>query len=670
MPYTALAIRPGINTQATALLNSSGFSQSQLIRFKDGFLQKLGGWMRITSTAFIGICRDIQPFEDLNNNAYIGAGTEQFLYIFYAGNLYNITPIVASDNLSTPFSTTINSTSVTVTDASHNPNVGDWINVINPAAIDDVIILGSYQVVTVPTGTTYTIALPNPATSTVVSGGTAALFTTVNTSPSVQVTLNNHGLSVAQTYTVYISTTVGGFTLLGQYSVATVIDANNFTFLPGGTASSGATASENGGQIEINYQIPSGSSSTTNQSGLYGLGIYGSGPYGTGTPSSAVQARLWSLGVWGQDLLASYTDGTIYVWIPTSGVINNPATAISGAPLSINAGIFVAMPQQQVVALGASVGGGSQADPLLVRWSDISDYTSWTATVTNQAGSFRIPRGSHIVGGMQGPLQGFLWTDVGFWIMQYVGTPFVYGFNEIAHGCGLIGQNAAGILNNDLYWMGLDGFFRFNGSTVVAVPCSVWDVVFRNLNTFQAAKIMCMPNSSFNEIGWAYPSASGTGENDSYVKYNTVDNVWDYGSLVRTAWTDQSIYGQPLGVDGAGLIQQHEISPDADGLPMDSWAQTGYFKIAEGSYYTFLERIIPDFIFSGDNTVLITLYFVNYPNGDVTYTVGPLSATNAIRYLIVRGRGRLVSMKIESNDIGSFWRLGSILYSGAPDGRN
>lgn len=666
MPMQKLALKPGIDTQSTALLTEAGWQTSQLIRWQNGFLQKLLGWALIVAAPLTGTPRALLAFEDLDGNQYIASGSEQKLQLYTAGNLYDITPVDSTANLTNPFSTTISLFVITVHDVAHGATAGDWINVVTPASIDGLLIQGEYQVVTVVDVDHYTIISPIAATGTVGGGGTTALFTTTNTSTTVQVTLNNHGLAALDAYTVYVSTVVGGLTFLGSYVVDAVLDANNFTFINALAASSNDTGYENGGSVRVEYLLPNGNASTMNSVGFYGAGPYGAGPYGIGNIVVVSPVRLWSLGAWGEDLAASYTNGPVFIWLPGSGLISNPATDIGTSPRNIQAGIFIAMPEQQIVALGSSVGSGSTTDQLLVRWCNIADYTDWTATAINQAGSFRIPRGSRIVGGIQGPQQGLIWTDLGLWVMQYVGFPLVYGFNEVAEGCGLIGQKAVGILAGQVLWMGVNGFFRFDGNSVQPVQCAVWDAIFRNLNSFQAQKIIAAPNSSFNEMWWFYPSA-GSDEVDSYVKLNILNGLWDYGTLERTAWIDQSIFGQPIGVDADHVLQQHEISADANGLPMHCYARSGWLKIADGTFYTFIERIIPDFIY--DNaTMLVTLYFADYPNGP-TSTFGPFSCTDAINYIIVRGRGRLVSIQIESNDLGSFWRLGEILYQGAPAGR-
>jgi len=617
-------------------------------------------------------------WEDEASNQYIAIGSEQAFQIYSAGALYTVTPIMQTDTVTPSFTTTLNSTTVKVTDSSNPAAQGNYVIIENPISVGGLILQGTYQIGTVIDANNYNITAASAATAGATNTGSAALFTTVNTHTSVQVTLNNHGLAQGGLYTVYISTTVGGVILFGSYIVQTVIDANNFTITTT-TATGSTTGSENGGNVTLQYLIANGLATGIGQGGLYGEGFYGIGAYGVGQSETFTPVRLWSFGYWGTDVVASYTLGGLYTWLSENGLIGNHATQIMTAPLTINAGIFTAMPQQQVVALGASDGGGSGIDQMLVRWSDVADNTDWNASATNQAGSFRLARGSHIAGGLQGPQCGLIWTDVGLWLMQYIGFPLVYGFTEIGQGCGLIWQNAKAVLAGKVYWMSYNGFFVYDGNSVQPIPCPVWDKVFQNLNTAQGAKVIACPNSYFNEMSWCYPSATGNSENDSRVTLNVNEGTWTFdppNAIIRTAWLDQSSLSAPLGIDGNGLIQQHDIAGinDADSVAMVSYAQTGFIKIASGEEYAFLERLIPDCILSNStpttlSTLQFTLYFQDYPLAQSTYTVGPLSFTSAVQYLIVRGRGRLVSIKIGSIDLGSFWRLGECLYVGAPSGR-
>ena len=167
----------------------------------------------------------------------------------------------------------------------------------------------------------------------------------------------------------------------------------------------------------------------------------------------------------------------------------------------------------------------------MVRWSDALDYTNYTVSSQTWAGSFHIPTGSVIKGGIQSAQQGIIWTDIECWVMQNIGQPIVFGFNRVGSGCGLVGQHAMGILNGNVFWMSFNNLFVLSQNGVTPIPCPVWNFVFQNIDTANLSKVRCAINSLFEEVAWFFPALNGTGENTLYIKFNTLENEWDYGSL-------------------------------------------------------------------------------------------------------------------------------------------
>ena len=675
MPYTKIVLRPGIDTESTPLLAEARWTASNLVRFFQGFLQKLGGWARLSSMAFQGTCRGLFAWADLLSNAYIAVGTEQRLEVFYSGNLFDITPISHTSDTTPDYSTVSTTDVVTVTVTAHGASVSDGILILNTISVGGIILQGTYEVQSIVDANNFTINAATNATGTVNNGGAAADFTTTNTSSSVKVTLANHGL-VATTgiFTIYVQTIVGGITLaVGAYIVQTVIDANNFTITGPGAATGSTSGYENAGNSNIQFMLPAGPVSAVTAMG-YGDGGYGLGPYGEGSSSpTPTPPRQWSMGAFGQDLVAAPIGGSIYLWTPpVSSLFANPAVLMSSNAPPVVEGLFIAMPEQQIVTYGATDPNTGNPDPMLIRWCDVADFTDWTATAANQAGSFRLPRGSKIVGALQGPQYGLLWTDLGLWAMSYVQPPLVYGFNEISEGCGLISMRAMCVLGVNIFWMSYNGFFVYSGGTVTPIPCDVWDILFGNLNNFQKDKIVVAANSHFNEFFVFYPLATGSGENDSYVKATISQSgiVWDYGSLIRTAWFDQSIFtgNNPIGADTSGLIQQHESGTDADGAALIASATSGWFKLNDGENYVFIERMIPDFLWSGNPTLTITVETADYPLD--TPRVQNFTVTQATEYIIIRSRSRFARIQIaDTGDLGTFWRLGELLYKASISGK-
>lgn len=293
--------------------------------------------------------------------------------------------------------------------------------------------------------------------------------------------------------------------------------------------------------------------------------------------------------------------------------------------------------------------------------------------ITNQAGSYRIPKGSKIIQCIQGPQQGLIWTDLSLWAMQYSGPPYVYQFNEIGTNCGLIGRKAAGTMNGGVYWMGQSQFFKFVGSGVEPIRCPIWDVAFQDLDRDYVDNIRIATNSRFMEVSWFFPTTGSNGENTNYVKYNILLDQWDYGTLGRTAWINESVLGPPIGAATNQYIYQHETSPDADGQAMLSSFQTGYFVMNEADVKMFVDQVWPDMKWGYYNdtqsaNILLTFYVADYP-GQTPIAYGPFTLTQATTFITPRFRGRLVSIKIESDDIGSWWRLGNIRYRYQEDGK-
>jgi hypothetical protein len=429
----------------------------------------------------------------------------------------------------------------------------------------------------------------------------------------------------------------------------------------------------NGGNVQIYYYVTPGPAALATG---YGIGGYGSGGYGTGVPpptrtGTPITVVDYTLDNWGETLVACQDKGPIFVWNPSSGLRNGQL--IPTAPI-INTGVFVSMPLQIMIAYGISVLGVQ--DPLLLGWCTSGDYTVWTAAVSNLAGTYRIPRGSMIVGGMQGPQYGLIWTDIELWQMSYIGYPAVFGFNSLAAGCGLIAKFAYVILGTTVFWMSQKGFFALPaGGGVTPLPCEVWDVIFQNLDTNNLSKIRAAANSQFQEVAWYFPSINGNGENDTYVKFTPQFNAWDYGSLGRTAWIDQSIFGPPIGASsGTNYIYQHETSNDADGVAIQASFETGWFALAEGEDVVFCDLVQPDMRFgflgqAQSASVQITMSYANYAQ-DTVYTNGSFTMQSGTpNFINVRFRGRLASIKISSDDLGTFWRLGGLRVRTALDGR-
>jgi hypothetical protein len=749
MPYGSVQLIPGVNLEMTPTLLKTGVSQSQLIRYRQGLVQKLGGW-KVYYSNVAGTPRDLHAWEDLNQVNHLAVGTTTQLAVITNGNAQDITPQTLKSDFAPNVSTTANSTLVSIVDPNiNNVTVYDSVYFNVPISQGGVILSGLYSIAVITGATAYEInaansastsetnpnvtnnttaagnntlhfastpawvvkgmtiydlttpaSIPNGITvssvtsNTVVMSGNAAgagvgsgdnivfssvpVFTVTSGSATVQVTFIGHGLSVGSTFFFPISTTADGVTISGNYIVTGVVDANNFNISANTQATGNGTFAMNTtGFAEIVYYIAIGP--PTAGTG-FGLGTFGGGGFGTGSTTgqqtgTEITATDWTSDNWGEILLACPMGGGVYQFDPTSGFLN--AQLVGSAP-PFNGGIFVSTSQQILVCWGSTVSQniGEEQDPLLVKWSTVGDFTQFQVLATNQAGSYRISNGSKIMGGLSTPNQNLIFTDEDCWAMNYQNVPFVFGFNKIGAGAGLISSHAAMQLRGNVYWMGPSNFYSATSNGVAVMPCPVWDFVFQNLNTAFQQNVRAAPNTPFNEAGWFFPSnASANGECDSYVKFNLTEpgDPWDHGSLPRSAWIDQTVLGNPMGAVPAGTIYQHETSNDAAGQPLLSSFTTGYFFIAEGEDFCVVDQILPDFkwgFYGAAQTANVQLTFnvVNFP-GDTPVQYGPFVVTQATEILSVRFRGRQMSITVSSADLGSFWRLGRVRYRYAPSGR-
>lgn len=157
-------------------------------------------------------------------------------------------------NYTPQFTTVVTSTTVRVTQPNHGLLPGQFMNLVIPVSVGGLVLGGFYTVDTVLGVNDYTILADGPATASVSHGGAVPVFTTTAGSTSVQVTLAANGIFAGQDFTVDVAVSVGGLQLSGPYTVATVIDLNNFTITAPSAAGTSAVQSENGGLTQIQTQ--------------------------------------------------------------------------------------------------------------------------------------------------------------------------------------------------------------------------------------------------------------------------------------------------------------------------------------------------------------------------------------------------------------------------------
>ncbi len=620
MPLQKLQFRPGIVRDATDYTNEGGWRDGDKIRFRLGMPETIGGWTKLTSSPMLGTCRDLHPWTNLIGTRLVGAGTNQKLYVLDGAQPIDITPVRRS------------------------------------------VTLGANPIVTVNVG--------NP------SGN-----------GYIKITDSSNGVFLGDYVTLSGATAVGGITaaqINKEHQVVEVVDANKYIVDTGGTATSLATGG--GASVAAAYQINTGLDSAAVGSG-WGAGVWGRGAWNSAASVTIPGAslRLWSMDNFGEDLLANPRGGGIYYWDTSAGTSSRAVniTSISGnaQPQAANI-VLVSERDRHVIAFGCDPEADPGVlDPLTIRFSDQESFTDWAATATNTAGELRIGTGSEIIAAVQTKQQVVVFTDRSVSAMQFIGAPFIFGLSEVSTNTSILSQNAAVAVGDAVYWMGNDVFYRYDGN-VSLIPCSVEEYVFNNINTSQISKVTAGSNTEFNEVWWFYPSASSQ-NNDRYVVYNYAEKIWFYGTIDRTAWDQGGVSGLPIAASPDGNIYFHETG-FSDGStnppsPLNSYIESSGVDIGDGEQFMSVKRVIPDIGFrnsTGNPLATFTLNARTYPGSGTTQTqsgsaVRTVSSPIAqyTEQLDVRMRGRAVSIKVESNQVNTQWRLGTTRIDLRPDGR-
>lgn len=714
MPLQKVQLRPGLNREGTDYSNEGGYYDGDKIRFRSGFPEKIGGWIRLSSYKFIGVARSLWNWATLAGANYLGIGTNLKYYIEQGGQYYDITPIVTTTSynnvLSTGYTTlaanvTLTANTISLTNAAHFvPQSGVF-------KVDSEVIFYSTLVSNVVSGCIRGYANTTAATHTAGANAACGYFEFHDLDNDS----NNRDFLIFSN----VSTSVGGLanTVINgehqvfkygsgySYAMSSSSDNNlaNITY----TTSSAVNV---GGVFTVQYEVPSGSDVYTTGTG-WGAGYWNRGTWGSGTTVGiGSQLRIWTNDNFGQDLVFAPRGGQIYYWVAATGTAYRGQKLSDLANTSSYSGQFVPQATNQVIssaiqrfviAFGANSYSPSNAsttfDSMLVRWSDQENPYQWVPDVTNQAGEFRLSNGSYIVEAKATRQEILVWTDSAIYSMQYLGPPYVWGFNILMDNISIMSPNAAITINNVTYWMGTDKFYMYSGR-VETLPCSLRQYIFADLNKDQAWQVVSGGNEGFNEIWWFYCSTNST-VIDKYVIYNYLDRVWYYGTLNRTAWLDSGIRQNPMGayINGAddvgnptGNINYHELgNDDASGattVSIASFVQSSDFDIGDGHNFGFVWRILPDINFNGSsvNNPTVTMQLKPRQNSGTDYgTSDDPAVQSAQNYTVLpeytvqqftgqvytRLRGRQMAMRIYSNALGVAWQMGTPRIDIKNDGR-
>jgi len=630
MPLQKLDFRAGIDKESTDYSAGGGWVDGNLVRFRKGLVEKVGGWQKLGTNTFLGLARALHSFISLGGTRYQGIGTTFKYYIEEGDAYYDVTPIRSTTSAGdVTFAATNGSSTITVTDTNHGAVTNDFVTFSGAATL----------------GGNVTAAVLN------------------------------------QEYQILLVTGTNTYTITAKDTSGTTVTANSSDSGNGGSSVVGA------------YQVNVGLDTYVSSSG-WGVGTWGAGTWGSASAISATnQLRLWTHDNFGENLIINPRGAGIFRWVENNGTSTRALqlSGISGANLvpTVALQVITSETDRHLVVLGADpISSGSRTgviDPMLVAFSDSENELDFEPTATNSAGSVRLSTGSFIVGGIKSRQEILIWTDTSLYSMNFIGPPLTFAVNLVNEGSGLIGPKAATNGPNGVYFASKTAFYFYNGS-VQKLPCAVQEYVFNDLDLDQAFKCFMGMNTEYGEMWFFYPSIEdGTGEISRYVIYNYEDGNWSVGNLVRYSWLDSGIEDLPRAgaqTSGTNCLFEHEKGFDDNGSPMSGvFIESGDLDIASGENYSFVKKIIPDMRFVTDpaisNTPAMNIVIKrrDFP-GQSLSTDATTQVSQTSTFSSLRTRARQVVFRFESDDDndtvnqkGYKWRLGSTRIDIQPSGR-
>jgi hypothetical protein len=745
MPLQKLQFRPGINRENTTYASEGGYFASNKIRFRSGQPEKIGGWEADTGTTastlvpptgkLWGVARNMINWLNLAGYNLLGIGTNLKYYIQngVGGFSYDVTALRTTTAAGeVTFSATNGSPTLTVTDIAHGAQAGDFVTYSGAVTlggnITATILNAEFQIASYVSSNQYTITASVNADASDSGNGGGAVVGAYQITTGSDIYTQNVGWGAGVWGGAIVGTVTNQLdgSINNSVTTITVDDATAFS-TPTGTL---LIDSET-----ITYTGTTGTTFTGCTRGVNGVGsgaavshadnaavVQSTSFIGWGQPATVgigVQLRLWSHSPFGEDLIFNPRGTSLFYWAnassastfnraqllgPSATIVTKSGSVTTDADCPTVANfVMVSDASRFVIAYGCNDYGSVIQDPLLVRWSDQESFATWTPAITNQAGSTRLSHGSQIVTAMQTRQEILVLTDTTIYSMQYLGPPFVWGFQIMGDNISIAGPNAIATANNVTYWMGTDKFYMYAGR-VQTLPCTLREYVYNDINLEQSYQFCSGTNEGYSEIWWHYCSSNSTVIN-RYIIYNYLENSWYYGdwnnyqgvSQGRTAWLDSSLRAFPMaityGVTGGSTNAQllyHEDGAD-DGtenpsVPIAAEVTSSDFDIGDGHNFGFVWRLIPDLTFDGSFVNNPTAMFTVLPRANSGSAYGSSNNPNVIstqnyqntrsyaiqqftQQVYVRIRGRQMAFKISSNTLGVQWQLGVPRIDIRPDGR-
>ena len=729
-----IGFQPGINKQLTPTGAEGQWVDCDNVRFRYGTPEKIGGWKQLGgSNDLTGAGRGLHHFVSSTSIKYSIIGTNRILYAYSGGVFYDIHPIKSTNTLTSAFTTTNGSSTVTITfSGSHSINASDIVLLDNFSTITNSNFGSSdfddkkFMVTSVPSATTITITMPsNESGSGATTSGGIRVQHYYPVGPAVQAkgfgwslgtwggeeigaavtTLNGalsddtagtggSGTSITVTDASQFPSTGTNFIQVGNEEISyTGVTDNTLTGITRAVRNSTRSSHSDGATV-------------TNSSDFVAWGEAASGDL-------VLEPGMWSLDNFGDKAICLIHDSAVFEWnSAATNATDTRATIISGAPTA-SRHMVVSTPDRHLVFFGTetTIGTPTTQDDMFVRFSDQEDINTYTPTATNTAGTQRLADGSQIRGAIRGRDAIYVWTDTALFTQRFVGQPFTFAFAQVGTNCGLVGQNACVEVDGAAYWMSENGFFRYAGK-LESLPCLVEDHVYNDINLDSGNQMVSAGlNNLFGEVMWFYPTSSSSVVN-RMVAYNYFDSspqrpVWTVGTLARTMWNDSAVFGLPHALfyeagddasfdvvgntEGKTTYYEHETGTDQirGGVTtaITSNIASGDFDITQarasatgqqtgvatfrgdGEFIMKIRRFIPDFISQTGNTQ-VTLQLRNYPNDtQASSSLGPFTVSSSTQKVDTRARARAIALKIENTASSQSWKLGTFRLDTQPDGR-
>ena len=701
---------PGFNKQITETQAEGQWVGGDNVRFRYGTPEKIGGWSQLGENKLTGAARAMHHIVNSSGVKYSIIGTNRILYAYSGGVFYDIHPIKATTTLTSAFSTTNGSPTVTITfSTGHSLSPGDIILLDNFTTITGSNYSASdfddkkFMVTSTPTNLTITITMSsNESGSGATTSGGIRVQTYYPVGPAEQLPglgwgLGQYSGTVANPQTTTLNGAINSSTttivltsstnfpstgtnqiLIGTEEISyTGISGNTLTGVTRGVRNTTAASHSDGATI-------------TNTSDYVAWGEAASGDL-------TIDPGMWSIDNFGNKIIALIHNKQVFEWnADASNATATRATIISGAPTA-SRDMIVSTPDRHLVFFGTetTIGTPSTQDQMFIRFSNQEDINTYTPTATNTAGTQRLADGSRIMGAVRGRDAIYVWTDTALFTQRFIGPPFTFGFAQVGTNCGLIGQNAAVEVDGAAYWFSENGFFRYAGA-LQSLPCLVEDFVFNDLNTTANQLINAGLNNLFGEINWFYCSSGSTVVNKvvtfNYFESSPERPIWTTGTLDRTTWQDSAVFGLPHATDyDAGSNASYDVVGNTDGCTIyyehetgtdqvtstattaiTSNIESGDFDIShggDGEFFAKIRRFIPDFVSQTGNTQ-ITLQLRNYSNSSqASSPLGPFTISSSTTKVDTRARARAVSLKIANTAAAQNWKLGGFRLDIQPDGR-